>query len=324
MKKSNIFIVFIISTLFLYSCMPEPLEIDIPQSEPKIVISSQFLQDSGVVVFCSRTFSALSDDYLPNQINYDFINNTFGLHSLVLMEHNGKTDTLYNMGMGMYFNDSIKFNVGQNCHLYAYDSIINQSIVADAVYLQNVNFDTAYVEIEIVGVDTNAIIHFRIKDIAGDNYYLVNHYVYETNQNAIDYSEFLGENPYAEMFETMLQNSQLGSMVTQYASIGNVENEIKLINDKNFQNQILTDSVKFEKISLNDTVAVSVANISKEYNDYLELRLKANTIYSQLMSDPINMPSNVIGGYGMFTTHSLNVWIIDLSKYKTEKRRKRN
>jgi len=311
MKNLLIIIIFITSLFSLFSCMPEPLEIDIPEGEKKIVISSQFLKDSGVVVFCSRTFSALTDNYMPEKINIDFINKAFGLHSLVLMEYEGKTDTLYNMGIGMYYNASTVVNVGQNCHLTVYDSIIDKTVYADAAFLQNIDFDTVYVEIQIAD-DTSAIVYFRITDIPGENNYLVNHYIYEANQNSFDFSSILGTNPYADLLEQYIKDSGYGAALSRFTTIGNVDNKIKLFNDSNIPTTTFTDSVKFENISLNDTLAVSIANISKEYNDYLELRLKANTIYSQLMSDPINMPTNINDGYGMFTTHSLNIWLIDL------------
>jgi hypothetical protein len=314
MKKS-IILFFLISQIFtFFSCIPEPLEIKIPPSDPKIVISSQFLKDSGVVVSCTRTFSALSDNYLPNKINIDFINNTFGLHSLVLLEHAGQTDTLYNMGFGFYYNQSLKFDVGQNCNLNVYDSIINQSITTNAVYIQNINFDTVFVEIEINDTDTNAIVYYTITDLPEQNYYLVNHYIFQNNQGSFDYTEFLGSNPYADLIAQYIEESEYNEILSRFSSIGGVDIQMEMIKDDDFQSQTIMDSVKFENISLNDTLAVSVANISKEYNDYLEIRLKAGSIYSQLMSDPISMPSNIEGGYGMFTTHSLNIWTIDLSR----------
>jgi len=314
--KNIIIILFITSILFTVSCIPKPLEIDVPEAEQKIVISSQFLADSGAVVSCMRTFSALSDNYMPNKINYDFINSAFGLHSNVLLEHNGIVDTLYNMGMGIYFNASIKVNVGENCHLTVYDSIISQNIVSNAPFMQNINFDTAFYKLEIKNNDTSAIVYFDITDLSGINYYLVNYYIYQESQNSIDYSSILGENPYAELIADYINQSQAGSVIAKFSNIGNVDNQIKLLPDSAFQNKTYRDSVKFYHVSKNDTLAVSIGNISKDYYDYIVLRLKASTIYSQIMSDPINMPTNIEGGYGMFTTHSLNVWLFDLSKNK--------
>ncbi len=307
-------ILAVLFTVNFVSCIPEPLEIDVPEMEQKIVISSQFLPDSGALVTCMRSFSALSDAYMPNKINLDFINKAFGLQSLVLLEHNNMVDTLYNMGMGMYFNGSVIVGVGEQCKLKVHDSIIEQDASATAYVMQNINFDTAFVNFEIQNNDTTAIIFFDITDLAGDNYYLINHYIYQEGNNQIDYTDFLGENPYAELISEYINDSEIGDMLAQYTNIGNVDNKIKLITDQNFKNTTFRDSVKFYHASANDTLAVSIGNISKDYYDYLTLRMKASTIYSQIMSDPINMPTNVENGLGMFTTHSLNIWLFDLSK----------
>lgn len=296
--------------------MPEPLEIDVPQADPKVVISSQFLADSGVVVSCTRTFSALSDNYMPDKINYDFINKAFGLHSLVLLEHSGITDTLYNMGLGLYMNENLHFEIGEDCYLTVYDSIVEQTVTSNAKYIQDIDFDTVFVEIQIENQDTNAIVFYEFTDYSEDNNYLINSYIFQDNQNGFDFSDLLGENPYADMLEIFLEESEYNAIYSRLSSIGSISNKLEIFKDSHFQSQNIADSVVFRRISLQDTLAVSIANISQEYYDYCELRLKAGTIYSQLISDPINMPSNIENGYGMFTTHSLNIWMIDLSQKK--------
>jgi len=320
--KNQILFIFLLALLLAFSCIPAPLEIDVPEAEPKIIISSQFLVDSGVAVSCMRTFSALSDNYMPEKINIDFINKAFGLHSLVLLEHNNIIDTLYNMGMGLYFNGSVKVNVGDICYLTVHDSVLDEeeglsvssNVNSNAVFLQSINFDTIYVKLDVKNNDTSAIVYFKITDPIGKNYYLINNYIYKESQNSIDYTSFFGDNPYAELLQEYINQSEFGNMISRFTNIGNVENQVKLLNDSIFENLTYSDSVKFYHVSTNDTLAVSVGNISKDYYDYLVLRLKASTIYSQIMSDPINMPTNVKGGYGMFTTHSLNIWLFDLSK----------
>lgn len=304
----------------LQSCISEPLDVNVPQIEPKVAISSQFLADSGVIVLSTRTFSALSDNYLPNKINADFIDKAFGLHSLVLIEHQNIVDTLYNMGMGIYLNENLNLEFGELCHLTVYDSIIEQEIFSDAIIMRNINFDTVYVKIINKENDTTAIIYYTLTDKPEQNFYLINNYIYKKSNNVFDFSNYLGNNPYAELLKEILEQNPFFQTLSNYGTIGTVDNKLKLQNDNDFQNTFLNDSIVFEKVSLRDTLVISIANINKDYYDYLELRTKAGTIYSQLMSDPINMPSNISNGYGMFTTHTLNAWFIDLSNQNVIKK----
>ncbi len=67
MRLKNYTWVFILLLGFA-ACTPEPIDIDIPQADPKLVVYSQALPDQALIVTLSKSFSALST---PNDDNVD-------------------------------------------------------------------------------------------------------------------------------------------------------------------------------------------------------------------------------------------------------------
>jgi hypothetical protein len=52
-----------------------------------------------------------------------------------------------------------------------------------------------------------------------------------------------------------------------------------------------------------DTIAVSLSNISEEYFDFMKLRIDNRYSFIELVSEPVNYPSNVVGGKGYFNLY---------------------
>lgn len=314
MKHIQLLGIVIVSNL-LYSCFPEPLEIDVPFHEPKLVVASQFLSDTGVIVTVTRSFSALSDNYKPEKINLDFIARVFALNALVTIEHEGTTDTLAYLGPGLYGKFSTHFSVNELCYLHIFDSATEMSVESQAVFLQKVNFDTVYALVEITPSDTIATLYYGFYDIPGLNYYMTTYYKLEEDDNPLILDDLFENDLFSGIFENPDDLANLNSMLNSLGKIGNVGLGTKLYCDTAFHSVYLADSFVVRHSDLQDSLAVAMANISPEYHYYLYLRSKAGTLYSQIMSEPINMNTNIDDGYGMFTTHALDVRYIFLTDY---------
>jgi hypothetical protein len=80
---------------------------------------------------------------------------------------------------------------------------------------------------------------------------------------------------------------------------------IEILNDDTFEGLSHHDSltVPFRRFSAGDTVAVVLANISEDYYRYLSVSLDSRNSVSFLISEPLNLPTNVQNGYGYFNMH---------------------
>src|SRR5690606_19307591 len=63
---------------------------------------------------------------------------------------------------------------------------------------------------------------------------------------------------------------------------------------------------------MGDTVAVSLSNISEGYHAFLKLRMDNRFSFVELISEPVDYPSNVIGGRGYFNLYIPDVEILVL------------
>ena len=52
-----------------------------------------------------------------------------------------------------------------------------------------------------------------------------------------------------------------------------------------------------------DTIAVSLSNIHEDYYEFMKLRIDNRFSIVEFVSEPVNYPSNVIGGKGYFNLY---------------------
>ncbi len=315
MKNFIFFIVIFVTVIKLSSCFPEPLKIDLPVYEPKLVVASQFSEDSGVYITLTRSFSALTDNYKPEKINIDFINKVFSSNSLVIIEHSGVNDTLQNIAPGIYYNANIPVIDNEVYGMYIYDTLIDNSVTSQATVLPSVIFDTVFVNISENQNDTSAVVHYTFTDLSGYNYYMINYYrenkdssnqsIYNINPNDPLFQELADTLGYFDFFRLLQLVSSIGT---------DVESTI-LINEEDIESNIYSGTVEFYNISMHDTLVISISNISESYYNYLEYKEKSGSLYSQLLGEPINLPSNIDTGYGLFTAHKQYFKKLHLSDY---------
>jgi hypothetical protein len=270
----------LLATLLLLSCLPEPLPVDdIPKLETKIVVSSQIIPNTGLVVFVSRSIGALDagDDSDPENLVAQIAISD----AVVTLSVNDNLDTLQNLGNGLYGNIILDWqnNVG---YTLTVNTTSLGSVSAITRLLDFVSFNEVSATIFDNGFDSLAQISYRLTDPKGENYYMINVQRFRSSQ-------------------------ELSSLV-------NPRIFTRLFDDKAFdgEEKAETFNVLFQEFSEGDSIAVSMANISKSYYDFLKVRSDNRFSFVEFAGEPINYPTNVQGGYGFFNLHTPDVRVFIL------------
>lgn len=279
MKKHLFFAIFT-STLLLAGCniSPTPLDIDIPEPEQQLVVSSFAIPPQELAIIFSRTFSALynqSDSTLLE--DSDLLEKILVDSGLVTLVYAGTTDTLTRLAPGVYASVNAQQIDNERYTLLARDYKTGKSIVAETVLMPPVSLDSVEAKISPLGggADTSYSFEARFKDPAGvGNYYLLTY----TN-----FSDF-------EQVQDGYTAGVFNFKPAQFAVFTD-------------QNQGDGNDIKYNPLysgAKNDTLVVALSNITKDYYDYLTAYKRSGNLFSQLIGEPINLPSNVQGGYGYF------------------------
>jgi len=260
------------------SCIPEPLNIEVPQLESKIVVSSQVIPPDVLLVSLSQSFSALAD--IEDDSTGELLDQLLLKNSEVVLEYDGRIDTLIEINNGFYAGLNLEALVGRSYQLRVKDTLGRQ-VSSQTVLLEPMGFQEIDIEVERLAEDTITRIEYTLQDLPGNNWYMINYYATNSRE------------------DTTLSVGNLLSGARENGYLGT-----DLISDQEFAPDGSYKDQRF-LFNLNDSsvVAISIANISEEYYQYLVLREQAGNLFSQIVSEPINYPSNIEGGLGFFTLH---------------------
>lgn len=264
--------------LVLSACIPEPLEVDnLPTVQPQIVISSQIISDQTLVVLLTRTIGALdaSDDSDPEELLEQISVND----AVVFLDGPAGSDTLPALGDGLYGGLVIPLQDGQQYTLRVKSETLGQVSATTTVQPQ-VRFENLSASLYYNGFnDTLAQITYSIIDPAPKNWYMLN--VQEVER---------------EDFVENLINPRAFT---------------KLLDDDEFQGSAHSEQFRVfpRDYQPGDTIAVTLANISGEYYQFMKLRLDNRFSLVQFLGEPVNYPTNVVGGKGFFNLYVPDVRI---------------
>lgn len=264
------------------SCLPDPLEVGtIPRARAELVVSSQIIPDQSLVVLVTRTFGALeaSDDSDPEEL-FESIAVT---DALVIVEGPQGRDTLGQIRDGVYGGALIPFEAGEAYTLYV-NSPEFGNVTATTEVKRRIEFTRAEAELFYNGYDdTLAQITYTFNDPKEQNWYMVN--VQEVER---------------EDFIENLLNPRAFTLV---------------FSDEGFNGQAYGERFRVfpRDYSPGDSIAVSLSNISAEYYEFMKLRLDNRFSFLEFVSEPVNYPSNVVGGKGYF-----NLYIPDVRFFVLE------
>lgn len=277
MKKYNTRFSFVtailgLTSLILSSCLPEPLEVQsLPKAKPQIVVSSQIIPDESFVVLLTRTFGALdaSDDSDPEELlNLIAVND-----AIVTIKGPAGIDTLEFVGNGIYGSNSITFEIAARYELYvtsaSMGSVYAATEVKPTVRFESIDADLYYNNFN----DTLAQINYTLIDPPEQNFYMIN--VQELERE--------------DVVENLL----------------NPRAFTVLLDDEGFNAQSYSDQFRVfpRDYQRGDSIAVTLSNISEEYYRFMQLRIDNRANFVEFISEPVNYPSNVVGGKGFFNLY---------------------
>jgi len=270
--------------ILVVSCRPKPIDIELEQAPPKLVISSQIVPNALTIITVSKSFAALESSKDSEDTTNTFVDQLMVKDAKVSISYNNSKDDLYKLpnAPGIYTSFAIPHIIDTEYTLEVYDPETGMSASAKAIMLKTVPFDSISAERGVGEDSNNVIVHLAFTDPSDEiNWYLLNFYT------------------------TGKDTSQQGSLFEkQTASEVSV-----LLSDESFDSPLVSGQKTMYNWS-SDTLIASISNISQGYYDYLMARKKSGGVVSSMLSEPISYPSNVKGGYGFFTTHFPYIQIV--------------
>ncbi|MES2779449.1 MAG: DUF4249 family protein [Bacteroidota bacterium] len=290
---NNILVFFLIS-LFMFSCKPDAIELNVPQAPGKIAVASQQVEGGFLVLTLSRTFSALSDKRatlsdsirpLPEEL---LVKGAF-----VQLTRDGGQITLTEMSPGVYATEQLTPVDYANYTLQVTDAEKGHTLSSQTVMLPQVRFDTVGV-VRNPQKETEYTIHYAFTDLPGmGNWYVVNYYTKDNRRDSLPRNPADVDYIAKRMLEQRL--------------------DYDLISESDIQGGQYSITKNFTNNKL-DTFAVALSNISQGYYEFLKAQKKYNTLVNQIRGEVVNLPTNISNGYGYFNLHTPHVKAIDLSK----------
>lgn len=281
----------LISFIVLFTaCITKPLEVDIPQQEPKTVVFSQVIPNRVMIIALSKSFGALDlQEDKGDTLSSDLLDQLLEDNAVVTIEYDGIEDTLFRIEKGLYASLSTPQKINTLYNL----KIINERgerVEASSLMLEKIDFTSITPEV-LRNQDSSINIAYSFEDLPGNNWYMINYYRKRNQSNGLD-------------FNSIFENGQNNLIRTE------------LISDATFEGTYSsTTSFDQFEIAASDTIAVTLSNISEDYFKYLDLRKRSGNIFSEITREPISYPTNVSNGFGFFNTHYPEIRIFDLNNY---------
>lgn len=279
---SRLIISVLVLMVMMAGCLPEPLPVnDLPELKSKIVVSSQMVPDQSVVILLTRSFGALdaSDNSDPEQL----LTQIAISDATVRIEGEGFADTLELIDAGVYASVAIPF-VDEGYYTLYVDSPSMGQATATTQVKTAVRFSDLSAFINDTGFDTLARINYSLQDVQGKNYYMIN-VQHISAAEPPEPQDFLNPNVFVKLLEDT--NERDGQEITE-----------------SFNAIFRRDFIP------GDTILVQLSNIDRQYYDFLQLRRDSRFNFSDFLGEPVNYPSNVVGGFGWFTLHFPDVRVL--------------
>jgi hypothetical protein len=286
-------ICFIIIALFLLlSCRPKPLDIKLDTYEPEIVVASQIVPNYLMMVGLTRSFTVLSNAGYDSNGDAEIFSNLLIDSALVTVMSESGIDTLYMVSPGLFASLNKLEKTGGSYFLRVVDYDLNKVAEAISTMKENVPFDEVVPSLNIEDGDTTIDVYLKFKDIPNQsNFYVLSVYSRNSNKGGLDVNDFFKN----------------GSNNIEYQ---------ELIDDKDQNGNMLMRSFNLSSVSTDDSLMVSLSNISEGYFRFLDSRVRSGNPLSDITNEPVNYPSNVNNGLGYFNTHYPSIRFFDLKELR--------
>lgn len=266
----------------LTGCIPEPLEVDgIPVVKPQIVVNTQIIPDQSLVVLLTKSFGAL--DASEDSDAQELLDQIAVEDATVTISNAQQTYNLIALGSGVYGGIFIPFSAGEEYTLHVKSESLGE-VSATTTVKPMISFEEIEAELYFDGYDDTLVqVTYSLKDPVEKNWYML-------SVQQIERDELIEDalNPRAFM---------------------------RLLDDADFESPNYSEAFRaFQRdFDPGDTVAVFLSNISEEYYKFMKLRLDNRFSFIEYLSEPVNYPSNVVGGKGFF-----NLYVPDIRTFILE------
>ncbi|PWJ34199.1 DUF4249 domain-containing protein [Sediminitomix flava] len=283
-------------TAFLASCMPEPLAVvDFPAPPNEIVVSSQYIPSEYVTIALTKTFDArligeASKD--PAEIFQKYEDQIVLKDAEVILASNHAHDTLEILGSGLYAALGVMELEELETYALKIKDVNGKELYAESKVLPRVNFDKIEADLVQKNDEMNLAIEFSFDDPDQDNWYMMSIQRVSMSQSQ-KIEDFIMDQPFTFLFtdKDIPEDGRPMYLETFY-----------------------------QNYNPSDTLMISMANISQEYHEYLELRNQSQGIVNDVLIEPVNYPSNVTNGLGFFNLHLSDIALVDLATKTVFKR----
>lgn len=274
---------FVVAMCFVMAaCIPEPLEVEgIPVVKPQIVVNTQIIPDQSLVVLLTKSFGAL--DANEDSDAQELLDQIAVEDATVTISNARQTYNLAALGSGVYGGIFIPFSAGEEYTLHVTSETLGE-VSATTTVKPMISFDDIEAELYFDGYDDTLVqVTYTLTDPTEKNWYMLNVQQIERD----------------ELIEDAL----------------NPRSFMRLLDDAEFDGPKYGEAFRaFQRdFSAGDTVAVFLSNISEEYYNFMKLRLDNRFSFIEYLSEPVNYPSNVVGGKGFF-----NLYVPDVRTFVLE------
>jgi len=276
--KTLIFFVIISS---LPSCK-KVIDIELPATDPKIVVNSFFTEDSQIKIHLSKSIGIL-DNIIPECTDA----------TVIMRENNIIIDTMYYQS-GYYYSHIMaeknkKYSL--EISLPGMDTVFCEDIIPEKTYLQS----CVYTDSVLIDEDGFIINELKLdfQDLAGPTFY-------EVELTATD---IINNYKWSPWFK---KNSD--PIITSTGLL-DYNPRTLIFTDKMFDGKHCSVKIYFATQSYSDyKLKINFRSVSESYYKYKEKQFAylfslENDIFSG-MSEPINLYSNITGGYGIFAGYT--------------------
>lgn len=265
-----------IAAIMFCSCTPEPLELDnLGPQKSEIVVSSQILPNGTLAIILTKSFSVIYGDTAAFRLSDLAINDA---HVTVMSR-----DAIHEFKLlrsGVYAIPEFPFRQGDICKLRVESR--SMGVVTSTTAVQPVvRFDTVDLKLHDNGHERHwANVRYTFRDPPLRNYYLVT-----------------------------VQGAKQKDLI---ANALNPDVYARVMEDETFNGKAFSEAFDATKRDFykGDSIAVTISAIGPDYYKYLKMRIENEHEFSQLFSEPVHYPSNVVGGKGFFNLHIPDVRVI--------------
>lgn len=283
-----------IVSILCYQCTPDPIDIEIPEREPQIVVASQVVPDNVIAVALTKTIGALDfSETEGDTVDTNLIDQIVVGGANVTVSYSGQTDELFEVIPGFYTSLNT-LQVPNEAYTLNIETADGKSLSSTSRMLPQVAFADVMPNILRTEEDTIVRLEYAINDPAEQNWYMLNIYR-QTEETEID---------------------SLSAEFNNILSLGNNSNTTTiLLSDQIFENPKHEDIVELFNFEPTDIIIVTLSNISEDYYNFLSLRKTSESLLTEITKEPINYPTNIEGGIGFFNTHFPDLTGFDLNDY---------